>query len=393
MGYVPCSNDYLTDKATLSAKLARAQLSGATRPYPVESSQRVCPVDLLSPVGTTEIWYGGQKDLPVSESVAARRVYGLKAKQGFVKQLAGGSGNHEIFNTLGLNADRPLAMMLSSISEGANPPAGLKTNLHDKIAVIHLDGNGAGAAQREAIAKAPGYGESMRAQVAFDEDLKSLRQKLAETVLGVLCTSGGVGMPGEDERQLRKTLGATTSKAIRFEALLWAGDEITFIVPARLGWIVTHALLEALEGQLLTAAIGLVFCHHDAPIARIRTLAERLCTHVKSVSRESNRVFPLVLESFDHIGRRLCDYLGKRAPKEQPGFFVLDTKQMAALKQQAISWADPESDKSRRKIRIAAANAHRNRNEACTADDRRDMLIEEYWDYLLPCGHEAEQGQ
>ena len=409
VGYVLCSNDYLADKAALSAKLSRAQLSGATRPYPVESSKQVCPVDLLSPVGTTAIWYDGQKDLLVSESVAARRVYGLKAKQGFIKQHASGNGNHEIFNTVGLNADRPLAMLLSSISEGAEPPAALKTNLHNKIAVIHLDGNGAGAAQKAAITMAAGCDGQMEAQKAFDKGLQSLRQKLAEAVLDVLKKQGGVGTPGQDEVGLRSSLkNATSKKVIRFEALLWAGDEITFIVPARLGWRVTQALLAALEGQkLLTAAIGLVYCHHDAPIARIRALADRLCTNVKSVDRKRNLVFPLVLESFDHIGCGLDDYLAKRAPEKQPDFFVLDAKQMAELKQRANSWANPESEKSRRQIRNAAVKAHRNFDapcregecsektpcKSCKHNHRRNMLIEDYWDYLLPCYFEAEASQ
>jgi hypothetical protein len=387
--YIQSSNNFLSDKAALSALLARSRMRSATVPYPAtaQADGMVCPVDLVSPVGSDIIWYGGRKQR-VSPSVFARRGYGLTNKQKFVKNLACGKDNHDIFHNEGLNQYASFAMLLSSISEGAEPPPNLKSNLYDKIAVIHLDINGAGAAQRKAIEHidSGNYEGQIKAQRKFDSDLGVLRKKLAKTVLDILHQNGATGAPSAEEKKLRRDIDKESRKVIRFEALLWAGDDITFIVPARLGWVVARALAEIFASNELNAAIGLIFCHHDAPIARIRALADSLCKHVKAYDRQQTLAFPLVLESFDHIGRGLADYLKKRAPTGQENsFFVLDADAMRNLQTQADNWSAPDSDMSRRQIRMAAVNAHRNRNTACTDEYRQSMLIEEYWDYLVPC--------
>jgi hypothetical protein len=396
--YVSCSNDYLADKKALAAKLARRQLQQAGLVYPSDGnkSRVVCPVELARPVQNKTIWFGGEKRA-VSQSVLDRRNFGLKQKQQFVKTLACGERTHDIFKIAGLGAERRMAMLMSSISEQAAPPNDLKTNLRDKIAVIHLDGNRAGTMQDALINAATDYEGQCKAHTAFDTSMRALRRALAEAVLGVLQAHGGYGAPSEDEQKVRENINvsgeAVTNTVIRFEALLWAGDEITFIVPARLGWQVTRALLAVMEsdtgsigGSRLTAAIGLIFCHHDAPIARIRKLADRLCTHAKKVNHEKNLVFPLVLESFDHIGNGLSDYLARRAPKEgRDAFFLVDSDQMNSFQKQATDWANPDANPSRRQLRRMAFDAHRGKAPPTDYVAREVMLIEDYWDYLNPC--------
>jgi hypothetical protein len=172
----------------------------------------------------------------------------------------------------------------------------------------------------------------------------------------------------------------------------------------------------------LSASIGLVYCHHDAPIARIRALADRLAEHVKTVDKKSTRVFPLVLESFDHIGDNLDHYLKQRTPKacaieaSRNQFFVLSKSDLATLQTLASEFAKPDQ-LSRSRLRALAQAAHDGRmskekdapwvrmlkhssalvethkvalaalsENGSEAPYRRAwMLLEEYWDYLNPC--------
>ncbi|MGH9784671.1 MAG: hypothetical protein ACRD88_10830, partial [Terriglobia bacterium] len=100
---------------------------------------------------------------------------------------------------------------------------------------------------------------------------------------------------------------------LRLETLLWGGDEHIWVVPAWVGWETVRFFFEYTaeweeQGKHLTHAGGVVFCHHNAPIHRIRKLAEALCDEVKTKGGGGNRFAYQVLESFDHIGRDLEEH-------------------------------------------------------------------------------------
>jgi hypothetical protein len=419
---VACTSSYVADKASLSALHSRNQMRNRGVVYPAWGSKAktVCPIDLLRPATSTKHRYKGQ-EIHVSSASYDRRQYGLGNKQVFLKRLACDDKNHDIFKTSVLVETHSFAMLLSSISDGQHYDDELKPTLRDKIAVIHFDGNGAGAMQTQLLQAVDNksYKEQLEVQRDFDKKLAVLRQSLAEVVLDVLSKNKGVGPPSSEEKELRKEIKKSADQVIRFEALLWAGDEITFIVPARLGWQVAQAILAVLEKPngsakiadklekdgYMRGAIGLIYCHHDAPIARIRKLADRLCTHCKEVDRKKNLVFPIVLESFDHIGPDLDDYLGKRTPQngqltpdEINRFFVLDSAELAQLAEDAEAKRVDEAV-SRREVRRAAYDAHR--NAIITASSARNdelktlranMLIEEYWDYYPKAEKDAKTG-
>ena len=212
----------------------------------------------------------------------------------------------------------------------------------------------------------------------------------------LLSSQNGAGPPSVAEQALRREINRTADQILRFEALLWAGDEMTFIVPARLGWQAAQRLLAVLGGEenkvggrRMSAAIGLVFCHVVAPIARIRTLAERLCSHAKSIDRSRSLVFPIALESFDHIGNGLDDFLEKRKPASfdetnNRSLFLIGEAEMESLLTRAREWAKPNSELSRRQLRINAVAAYRDSALSDAAAVRDKILIEEFWDYLNP---------
>jgi arsenate reductase-like glutaredoxin family protein len=98
-------------------------------------------------------------------------------------------------------------------------------------------------------------------------------------------------------------------KVIRFETLLWGGDEMLFVMPAWHGFEFIHyffdktANWETPEGRQLTHAAGIVFCHVKSPIRIIRRIAQSIADTVKNKlgeQREKNFWDYMVLESIDY---------------------------------------------------------------------------------------------
>jgi len=98
------------------------------------------------------------------------------------------------------------------------------------------------------------------------------------------------------------------------ETLLWGGDELVWVVPAWVGWWTLEFFYQNSAGwpfnqELLTHAAGIVFCHHNAPIHRIKELAHNLAELAKDKSRKESFFAYQRLESFDHIGKDIYAYI------------------------------------------------------------------------------------
>ena len=112
-----------------------------------------------------------------------------------------------------------------------------------------------------------------------------------------------------------------SGKGTRFETLLWGGDEVMFVMPARLGWRFATFFFDQMkdlnldkakdENQEsifnssvpLTHAAALVFCQHHAPIHRIKHLAkDQMAEFAKAADRTRDSLMTVALESFDHLG-------------------------------------------------------------------------------------------
>jgi hypothetical protein len=216
----------------------------------------------------------------ISESVKSRRLKGSKE-------------NKRVFHAqwCGMHP-KDLPTFTDDFEELATGGPG---NLNRKIAVIHIDGNKFGVIQREVC-------KTEQGQENFDRFLQDHRRELFRTLLREFATNSE-WHNGED---------------LRFETLVWGGDEMTWVVPA---WTGMQLLLRFYElcrgwtypvegGMPLHHSAGFVFCHHKAPIHRVVRLAEDLIEIAKGVSSEPHIAYA-VLESFDHLGVEAKGYLAK----------------------------------------------------------------------------------
>lgn len=143
---------------------------------------------------------------------------------------------------------------------------------------------------------------------------------------------------------------------MRLETLLWGGDEIIWVVPAWQGWwMVNEFYSQAKEhikhnNEPLFHAAGLVFCHHDAPIHRIDSLARALADQFAKADRKKNLIAYQILESFDHAGTELTSYrmecMGKLGELEQ---LLIDAEKMGDIKAY-ISQLKNDPDFAKRKV-------------------------------------------
>ncbi|MCB1021295.1 MAG: hypothetical protein KDC27_15290, partial [Acidobacteria bacterium] len=194
----------------------------------------------------------------------------------------------------------------------ADPPKSVSQKLAGKMAVISLDGNKFGERARKA-------GESADGLRKWDEEIREKREELLQSLLDEIRDD----VSWLQSKDLED--GGKKGSRLRFEVLVWGGDDSLLVVPAWKGWWTLQRIYEltkdwkAADGKDLTHSAGLVFCGAKAPIYRVKTLAENLCTFAKGQSQKHDRergdVFAYqVLESFDHIGRDLEEYLQEHTP-------------------------------------------------------------------------------
>ena len=244
------------------------------------TTDRVCKIDQVRPATCPMPGPGGTTEW-VSESVKSRREYGRRQKRKFYEQ--------QTSTTISNGFSNDLDELTNDVRQG---------NLHHKMAVIYLDGNGFGALQNKECA-------STSKQKQFDQAIKGYRKDLL--IAFIQFMGNNPGWISADSRY-------------RLETLLWGGDEIIWVVPAWQGWRTLAFFFEKcrtwkFDGHTLTHGGGLVFCHHNAPIHRITELARKLAGLAKKKSRDENLFAYEILESFDHIGRDLEDFRKERCPQ------------------------------------------------------------------------------
>ena len=257
--------------------------------------KKVCQFDHVRPAfGNT---LKGDDHFDVSASVWYRREYGKKNK---------GRIWHEKQARIEENT---LPEFVNDFNKLSMPYATNQDfgNLNGKMAVIYLDGNKFGERQRT-------FCTSAEKQEKFD---KTIREKYQNGALQTLL------------EEIKEDQDWLNNGKLRFETLLWGGDEIIWVVPAwkglwTLGRFYDHVVNEAQwqfpKGNPLTLAAGLVFCHHNAPINRITRLAKSLGDLAKH-DRKRNLVAYQILESFDHAGVDIEEFRAQRCP---PGIGALD---------------------------------------------------------------------
>ena len=315
----PASGDFALDRRRLVARNRFRQMQSPSLVVPAEAAPDgagPCEEDRLRPAA--EGCYGkprrgaGQRSRRLSRSVSERREFGRAQKQAFYEVETDVAYPGAFSNDFAA---------LSADPGDAGAPA--EAPLAGKMAVLYLDGNRFGRLQDEHCATAEG-------QRSFDEALRGYRRSVLRELLAKAKDDPGFLEESADSE-------ASQEPRLRFETLLWGGDELLWAVPAArglwtLGFFYGHAAAWSFAGEPLTFAGGLVLCHHNAPIYRVRALASELAGLAKRRDRGKNLFAYQVLESFDHAGADLEGVRRRRTPKVvDPDDLVLDGGALEAV--------------------------------------------------------------
>jgi hypothetical protein len=298
-----------------SVVVPQAGSGGATGP---------CPIDGVRPA-TTTVPHPSPRVATASASVAARREHGRKMKRAFYRRELGASSDPPGFDVSG-----EATWTLHELTQRGDARAGSsaegdpRAHLEGKMAVLYLDGNGFGEIGAETC-------QTEAAQGCWSSTIKENHRE----VLRALWDR----MQAEPEWRVRVPggRGGDVHELYRIETLLWGGDELILVVPAWKGWETLSLFYEhaaqwswrspdaeaEAEPIPLTYSAGLVFCHHKAPIHRIKGLAQQLADAAKSgpAGAPGNRFAYQVLESFDHLGE---DFEAERRRQCPPGYAPAD---------------------------------------------------------------------
>lgn len=247
---------------------------------------------------------GGKQPVSISKSAAARWHYGRAARQRFYAEtdgcqiakalkelghsLEGRSFTENLQDMLDLNYETP--------ADESTPPAikaaakvlrdGLPLALRGKLAVFYADGNGFGAI-RDALGGTP---EALK---TFSDGVRPVMHKAIAALLGVVMAHHRspievlrqAGVYHDADSFMRAQAGLLEDQ-IRFETLLYGGDEIGFVAPSWFGLAMAEAFFAAVKGEMLqghalTFKAGLVFAPGKMPIAASRALAKKLADTVQ----------------------------------------------------------------------------------------------------------------
>lgn len=266
-------------------------------------SSEVCGIDEIRP-GIEKIRLPDNNTAMVSASVHARREAGRDLRQRMYSDILG--------ENLSLQFTDETAS-LSIFSAGAFPE--IPVNLNGKMAVFYADGNGFGRIQRDC--------QDAAALQKWDQDIRDKRKKLLQDLLDWLK---------------QRPWAKTGDGELRFETLLWGGDELLFLLPAWLGLEFAEQFFArtdwAYGKEKLTHACGLVFAKHSTPISQLQTLAKQLAEHGKTETRkEQNSLSWVVLESFDHTGDQIDKFWERNGiPENGWDSLLLTTERLADLR-------------------------------------------------------------
>ena len=360
---------------------APTQVLSARSMEPVRNE--VCRLDGISPAVVRRNIKGGTEQ-PLGQSVDIRRKAGNEEKRIWFYKREGWSDLPD------RSRDGEKLSFAWSFDHIAIDGTGSVPRLDGKMAVIYLDGNGFSKIQDYFITERPDQGEERQRQ--FDETLRANRSRMLERLLRSI-TDGTISRTGP-WLERAKVGGQSPDKRdlCRLETLLWGGDEIIWVVPAWKGWEVVAQIFDRKQpvdslpvgdpptGEIgagepqdlrpdwtvrrpdgtvfrtLTHAAGVVFCHHNAPIRRIKALARELAGLAKNFDRTRNLVAYQVLESFDHVGRDLDEYRRENCPPGiQPEQLLLAGESMAGAQSGAIELFRTEALPMRRLRGIGAA--------------------------------------
>jgi len=304
-----------------------SQMQAPAIVYPVDLDQtQVCYYDRIRPAPKTDPKKEDNRDSnPVSTVTHVRRRYGIERKQRFYASEARVDPAWKYtFDLDQLTDDREAGY------------------LHHKMALIYLDGN--------KFSKIVGACLSPWELGECSRTLRANQGSILRRILDEM-TSGRLARHRTHYRHEKD------GEILRVETLLWGGDEIIWAVPAWLGWwwmkqFFTHygrlgswqldgqtvTTTDNYKGSPLTHGAAVVFCHHDAPLQRIISLARNLADWPKSKGMVNTFTYQ-TLESFDYLGEDVEGIRRRRLPQElvpvddgeAPDFYCLPGSNMEQI--------------------------------------------------------------
>ncbi len=306
------ADDLLTAKELLITRLRIAQMQSisiATDPQKPCANQP-CELDgrrlqSTDPNATRKVQ--GDDERRLSESLYQRLLKGRKLRSDYYF-----SELEKYKDELNLNSYH-FSKDLESLASASD-----NNKLNNKIAIIYMDGNGFGAIQNNIVRENSGSNKTaIEAQISFDQTIQHKRTDFLKRLLQALTVNKEGKFPdaiacSKDEDK--------ANKVIRLETLLWGGDEMTFVLPAWLGFEFIQFFFEffadwKVEKVPLTHAMGAVFCSAKSPIGIMRNLAEELANNIKGQKggRDANYWDYIILESIDYPSNNIIsDYRKKR---------------------------------------------------------------------------------
>lgn len=167
----------------------------------------------------------------------------------------------------------------------------LPVAVEQKMAVMTFDGNGFG----ELFAKT----HEAKALHDLSEELTRKRRSLLRALFEAFENDRPRGIWRYDPKS--EVHANRPADQLRFETLLWGGEEMTFVCP---GWAALEvmALIQAhlcdpaiwtveVNGQkhVLSHAGGMVVCHHKTPIRLVKQLADKLAEAAKKEAKKDRK--------------------------------------------------------------------------------------------------------
>ncbi|EJW09480.1 hypothetical protein A33M_1260 [Rhodovulum sp. PH10] len=263
------------------------------------SPGRPCEIDRVRPAAVAEA------GVEVSRFVAVRRRFGRAARQGFYdRELERDPAGEPVRAAL---AERALAFTntLSDLTADTAGGFALPPALSGKIAVVHLDGNGFQRLRNKLM-------RDVDAVAAFSTSVRTWQTRLLARLLAWALEPDRSHMI---RQPVRSRQDDDEVARLRFETLLWGGDEMVFAVPVWAAWSLVLEIEDELHGwelpgdalfrhlspqeRRLTHGIGLAFVNHKAPIRQSRSLADDLCSDAKRADKSRTIVSAFAAESVE----------------------------------------------------------------------------------------------
>lgn len=276
----------------IASRIAAARAAAARQQYSILSvalpeitpsaewsvHPRPCAIDRLRPASETVRI--GPRQARVSRFTARRRAFGREEREHFYNRIleqADAAGAATI-KSLG---DLRFAVDLGQIcvrDEGDEALAlRLRESLHSKICVLYLDGNR--------------FSDAFAALAGEPKKLAALSADIARRQ-ALLLAAALDWLPGQADLRFTTDDGETR---LRFQTLLWGGDEMAFVLPAWAAFDFLAAIEPALQywqpmlgdakltEESLTHGVGLVFADRKMPIKLLRDLAEAVAVAAKAM--------------------------------------------------------------------------------------------------------------